>query len=263
MENTNHHRFRGYQNTNYLWKGNLKGISILETKEAKTLPQIITNQRLGKLVEEYVLHEINEDSDCHIIDSNIQIFHGQITIGEIDSLLKKNDTPIHLEIVYKFYLYDPEIEGEINRWIGPNRNDSFIQKLTKLKEKQLPLLYKNETELVLNKLNLLTASITQKTHFKAQLFVPISLISNTFDIINNDCIRGFYLKISELEQFNNHKFYIPSKLDWLADPHIDVTWLDFEKFNIELRRWLTNEKSPMCWMKSPKGEMQKLFMVWW
>ena len=44
---------------------------------------------------------------------------------------------IHLEIVYKFYLYDNTIgTSEIDHWIGPNRNDSLREKLEKLKSKR-------------------------------------------------------------------------------------------------------------------------------
>ena len=41
---------------------------------------------------------------------------------------------IHMELAYKFYLFDPNISSEsINNWIGPNRNDSLNEKLEKLK----------------------------------------------------------------------------------------------------------------------------------
>jgi len=56
--------------------------------------------------------------------------------------LWENNKPIHLEIIYKFYLYDPSIGlTQLDHWIGPNRRDSLVKKLTKLKQKQLPLLY--------------------------------------------------------------------------------------------------------------------------
>ena len=43
---------------------------------------------------------------------------------------------LHLELVYKFYLYDKNLgEKEIERWIGPNRSDSLLEKyLVKVQE---------------------------------------------------------------------------------------------------------------------------------
>jgi len=57
---------------------------------------------------------------------------------------------IYLEIQFKFYLYDKTLgETEIDHCIGPMRRDSLLIKLAKLREKQLPLLYTNETKVLL------------------------------------------------------------------------------------------------------------------
>jgi len=64
-------------------------------------------------------------------------------------LFLEDEKPIHLEIQFKFYLYDAALgTTEIDHCIGPMRKDSLNEKLSKLKEKQLPLLYANETNLV-------------------------------------------------------------------------------------------------------------------
>ena len=39
---------------------------------------------------------------------------------------KKRDKYIHIEMQYKFYLYDESFENEIDRYIGPNRNDTLV-----------------------------------------------------------------------------------------------------------------------------------------
>jgi len=62
-------------------------------------------------------------------------------VGELDCLILRDKKPIHLEVIYKFYLYDASVgDTEIAHFIGPNRKDSLIEKLTKLQEKQLPIL---------------------------------------------------------------------------------------------------------------------------
>ena len=66
---------------------------------------------------------------------NYQIQNKKTTVGELDFILQKNHSPIHLEVIYKFYLYDDTFgNSEIEHWIGPNRNDNLVKKLTKLKE---------------------------------------------------------------------------------------------------------------------------------
>ena len=53
---------------------------------------------------------------------------------------------IHLEVSYKFYLYDENLgKLESEKWIGPNKRDSLVQKTAKLKSKQLPILFHKET----------------------------------------------------------------------------------------------------------------------
>ena len=189
---------------------------------------------------------------------------GKLTLGELDCLLKENGQPIHLEIVYKFYLYD-ETAGptEIDHWIGPNRKDSLTQKIKKLKAKQLPLLYHNLTKPLLQKLDLHAEDIQQRVCFKAQLFVSLQNQKQTFKSINNSCITGIYIKQIELKQFVDCQFYLPKKTDWLMEVQIEVSWLSFKAFTIQLNSVLIEKKSPLCWIKKRNGKTQKCFIVWW
>lgn len=72
-----------------------------------------------------------------------------------------------------------------------NRRDSFVQKLSKLKEKQLPLLYSKQSKKYLDELGLDATEITQQVYFKAQLFVPLQDINKEFSLVNKECIYGF------------------------------------------------------------------------
>jgi len=219
--------------------------------------------RLGKLIEQFVLFELDQDDSVQLLKSNVQVFRDQITIGELDCLIKQLVVHIHLEIVYKFYLYDPSISTELNRWVGPNRNDSLVLKLNKLKGKQLPLLYHPETAKLLNELNITSAEFKQRLCFKAQLFVPFNALESSFQFVNNDCIKGFYIRYSDFTLFTNHTYYVPSKLDWLVEPHSEVEWISTQSFQRAISELLGSHKSPLCWMNSPEGKMQKFFVVWW
>lgn len=260
-------QFYGFLATPFLWKNNqLKTQQLdLQRKYNNSFNLVIKdNLRLGKLVERFVSEEISQNNAITILAENIQIQDNKTTIGELDCLLLKNEKPIHLEIVYKFYLYDKSVgKTEIEHWIGPNRRDSFVQKLTKLQEKQLPLLYHEKTKPYLDKFNLSAKDITQQVYFKAQLFVPLNDFGNEFTIINNDCIVGFYIYPNELEQFSNCKFYIPTKHNWLVKPYQSLSWLNFTDFTSKLSVFLSKNNSPLCWMKKSNGKLIAFFVVFW
>ncbi|WP_415859547.1 DUF1853 family protein [Aureibaculum sp. 2210JD6-5] len=125
-----------------------------------------------------------------ILTENIQVQHDKRTVGELDCILIKDNTPIHLEIIYKFYLYDNSVgSSEIEHWIGPNRNDTLLKKLTKLKEKQLPLLYSEHTKPILDDFNLNPKIINQLVYFKAQLFTPYNILLPEFTLVKITLLR--------------------------------------------------------------------------
>ena len=170
--------YEGCIETPSLWfKNSIQNIEQFQLNNDLHSYNIATNQnlRLGKLVERFISFQLKQDKTVKIVAENYQVQNEKLTIGELDCLFLIEQKPIHLEIVYKFYLYD-ESAGctEIEHWIGPNRNDSMIQKLDKLKKKQLPLLYNKFTKPLLNSLKLNVDSVEQKVCFKAQLFIPFN-----------------------------------------------------------------------------------------
>ena len=259
--------FDGFLQTQILWKinsvFNLQQFDIEQKSMAIDL-DIDEKLRLGKYIERFVSFQISKDENCEIILENIQIQQDKRTLGELDCLLYKNKKAIHLEIVYKFYLYDNSVgTTEIEHFIGPNRKDSLIEKLTKLKEKQLPLLYSSQCKTYLESINLEVSEIEQHVYFKAQLYVPFGNLQVKLSTLNQECIAGFYITREELYQFNDYKFYFPSKKDWLVIPHSNVKWSNFEAFSLEYNIYLERKFSPMCWMKKLNGEIFKIFVVWW
>ena len=227
MSKKNHKRFIGYSKTPLLWKSNnvneLKQFEI-DFKEINNISFDINDSiRLGKLVEQFVFIQLQQNKSISIIAQNLQIIHNKVTIGEIDCLMQYLNKYIHLEIVYKFYLYDEHINtGELDHWIGPNRKDSLVFKLNKLKNKQLPLVHHFKTKELLHKIDFNTEFISSMVFFKAQLFVPKKLMNKKFKLINNKCIVGYYIGMSEYLLLDSCDFYMPSKLDWLIEPHQDV-----------------------------------------
>jgi hypothetical protein len=259
--------FEGFLKTSYLWKEkNVYNLQQFEVEQKSHVfnAEINANQRLGKYIERFVSYQLRKDTSVEIVSENIQIQKEKITLGELDCIILKDDKPIHLEIIYKFYLYDETVgESEIDHFIGPNRKDSLVDKLNKLKDKQLPLLYSTECLEYLHSINLDVDKIEQQVYFKAQLFVPYVNKNIHLKQLNSDCIVGFYINQNELHQFEDCKFYIPNKKDWLVVPHSNKSWLNFSQFIEKSKPILERQFSPMCWMKNKNGILEKFFLVWW
>ncbi|MBJ2174488.1 DUF1853 family protein [Aureibaculum sp. A20] len=261
-------QYQGYINTSPLWmKDSVFGIEQFEFRikeETVFNEELSSNLRLGKRVERFVSNELKQDDTIEIVLENKQIQVEKRTIGELDCILKQDDTPIHLEVIYKFYLFDERVgTTEIEHWIGPNRNDTLVKKLTKLKEKQLPLLYSEHTKPILEELKLNAKDIKQCVYFKAQLFVPYTSEIPEFKLLNRQCLAGFYIHLSEIDKFTDCKFYIPSKLNWLMAIQTQVTWLNFDSFCGQINTLIHEKKAPLCWLKRPNGTLEKFFVVWW
>jgi hypothetical protein len=260
-------QYQGYLKTPLLWEyHDLLGLEQLKLNPQNTthFDQKIADQMLlGKRVERFVNEELKQQENVQILLENVQIQNQKLTIGEIDCLLKQDDTPIHLEIIFKFYLYDPSIgDAEIDRWIGPNRKDSLVKKLNKLKDKQLPLLYNPFTTSVLSKLAIDAKDILQRVLFKAQLFTPYK-DQIELGLLNKNCLKGFYIHVADMKQFSSCKFYIPRKADWLMEVQTNVDWMLYNQFDQSITALISEKRAPLCWIKFPNGLMQKFFVVWW
>lgn len=256
-------QFNGFLNTPQLWcDSRVYGIgqihlTLPEHKIDIEIPEI----RLGKRVEQFYSSCLEALPTVDILKQNFQVKKGLITIGEIDYLTIFNGVPTQIELVYKFYLFDPsEGKNELDHWIGPNRKDCLRFKLDKLLDKQLPMLFNESNKSVLNDLNLQTEEILQFVDFRAQLFIPID-DGVSFTDLNKACVVGFYYRLNELP--SEGEYFLPSKNNWLVQPHNQVAWMNYTEGITEINSFLSVNKSPLCWIKSSTGEIEKCFIVWW
>jgi hypothetical protein len=262
-------RFQGYASTPMLWEGNV--VSQFKQIELSNNPKpligaiVFKNQRLGKLVEEFVFYQLKQQHSITWISDNLQIQNGKQTVGEIDALYIKKEQPIHLEIVYKFYLYDSlEKHSEpLAYWIGPNRKDSFLYKLDKLNSKQFPLLYNELTQPTLDNYNVDIKIIKQKLCFKAQLFLPYNNRDIDVAPLNPNCIQGYYISFNKIKILEKLEFFIPEKLDWLVTPYHNVKWLDYYSGFEILKKHIDYYRSPLIWVRSSETRIEKCFVTWW
>lgn len=262
-------RYKGYRATPSLFKTNvLPGFDCIKIHSCPDFdfnPEAFKNQRLGKLVEEFVFFGLKQQNEIHWIAENLQIQRNKYTIGEIDALYLWKGQAIHLEVVYKFYLYDTlqSYTDPLDYWIGPNRKDTLQYKIEKLRQKQLPLLFKPETRDQLARYNLQVESIAQNICFKAQLFVPYNNDNVHTAPLNPDCISGYHIAFKDLAILKNSYFYIPKKLDWLAAPHHDVDWCSFSLAKSHIEEHIKAHRSPMVWLKHNTGQFEKCFVTFW
>ena len=268
------HQFLGFLNTPNLWEEQshfpFPQYFLPEQKSLENISEKIKVPEklpLGKRVEHFFNYTVNATTEEKILLNNIQIKQEKITIGELDFLLKNDKTQkiTHVELVYKFYVYDASFENEMERWIGPNRRDSLVQKVEKLQKKQFPLLFKAETAQLLKKTLVNAEEIEQKVCFKAFLFLPKDFSKEKISLVNKECIVGYWLHFTDFNTnvYENQQFFAPVKQDWPINPEFHKNWKDFEAIKEEILHFHEMKKSPLIWMKKNEHEYERFFVVWW
>ena len=226
--------------------------------------QLPNNLRLGHLAEKIVSELIKSSTNYNVLYENVQVIEEGKTIGEIDFIIEEINTRalIHLELSYKFYLFDPNISSEpINNWIGPNRNDTLKEKLEKLKRKQFSLLYNNCTKSKLNTIEI--GEVSQTLCFLVSLFIPYEYKAK-FSPIYEKAIKGYYLNFETFISLDNSAkaYYIPSKKEWGMDPSENDSWTDINGVVKNISTSIKEKQAPLRWQKH-KDSYSALFIVWW
>jgi hypothetical protein len=265
-------QFNGFLNTPslFLSENCFLNYSFFHLSNANTSKAIAIevkeNLMLGKRAESFFKYYLINQTDYKILIENLQVFDHKITIGEIDFIIEntKTNEKSHVELTYKFYLFDPNKSSEeIEKWIGPNRNDSLIQKINKLSQKQFPLLYSEHIKEPL--INSFKKEIKQQVCFLAQLFVPYNYKDYHFNNINTKSIIGYYFNYDTFlkSEMVKQEFYIPKKQDWLINPNNNETWHSFEEISTQLNDLIVKKKSPLVWIKDQNQQRKKIFITWW
>lgn len=239
---------------------NSSEVDIFKTK-------IPDNEVLGKRIEHFFENCIMNSKQYTLICKNKQVFKNKITVGELDFIIKdiSSKKVMHVELVYKFYLYDPKISMVSDRWIGPNRKDSLQRKIEKLKSHQFPLLYREETLPILEELQLVPQEIHQEVCYLGNLFVPVSYQDKTSSFPETQCMSGYWMRENEFtsEKYGNFQFFIPKKQNWVSNPKFNKTWVTYTDILKPLKEELGQKKSPLLWIKRNKDSYERMFIVWW
>lgn len=268
-------QIKGFYNTQSLFEDTFYDLDIFEL-ESIDIDSFDSNSidikiqlPLGKRVEIFFESLIDNSLRYNVISRNIQIINNKNTLGELDFIIYdlKEKTYTHIELVYKFYVYDDRFHRELDRYIGPNRSDTLVLKLNKLKNKQFPLLFKEQTKEYIKDIDL--DNINQKVCYKANIFLPLHLVGKTLPLINNATIIGFYLsfeKFLEQIEFKNYEFFLPHRYDWLTNPRTNSIWKNYNEIEEEIEFFIKLKASPLVWLKKEqKGEVifERFFITWW
>lgn len=268
-------QFKGFLNTKDIFSSQTGAIKQFEFPEISITDALLQdlneldhprNSVLGKRMESFFEIAIKHSSRYELISSNLQIIEEKRTIGELDFLVfdKESSKPLHIELVYKLYVYDSKLSPEINKWIGPNRRDSFPEKLDKLNSRQFPLLYKAEAQNYLQEFNLNLNEIEQQLCFKAQLFLPDNFNLRQTPLINLNCITGKWFSFLDFKNsgWENNLFYSPQKKDWSCDPGSNSDWYGYDELLNNIEQLFERKKAPLVWMKT-RDSFHSFFIVWW
>lgn len=240
-----------------LWHGEYSGISqfeiLLEGKKLPANTPMPSHKRLGKLAEDLFFLWVENQSRYETMFSNLQVFEGQQTIGELDAVLFDTlfETCIHVELVTKFYLYNPAYAAsDIKAWIGPNRNDSLVEKFEKLKTQQLPLWENPTAQQLVMPFTLHSRHVIQRVLFKANLFVPLDF-NQEIGAFNKGCIAGNYVTFSVFKEMHqeSNQYFCPKKRDWLRVPESQTEWFKLEEVLPQIETFMQEAQSLMVWVK--------------
>lgn len=239
---------------------NLSSLDIPEALDF-TLP---TKLRLGHLAEKIFTELVHSSSNFRLLHENIQINENGNTVGELDFILEGIDSKqvSHVELAFKFYLLDPSISSEpINNWIGPNRNDSLIEKLTKLKTRQFPLLYHSHTISRLGEID--TSQVSQALCFLVSLYVPYNY-TGVIKPLPQEAIKGYYLDFNVFSNLDtsDKAYYLPPKSEWGMNPNEQQEWSSFQEISSQITASLGAKKAVLCWQKL-ENTFKEFFIVWW
>jgi len=184
---------------------------------------------LGSYFETLFSFAIANLSDLVICLQHVQIEGAGQTLGEVDMLVETPNGELHqFEIAIKFYLERPDLYP--HHWIGPNKNDSLLKKVSRAKEHQLLILQTENGKEAINHV------ANGRTPYANLLIFGrlYSALTNreSIDAWLTQNERGGWIRISELFLLMPYfsYFQILQKPHWLAAPNIND---DFSFFSLQ------------------------------
>lgn len=177
--------------------------------------------RLGFYAEYLFKQIIEQNSNWDIILQNYQIKVADRTVGEVDFLIENKHRIIHLELACKFY-----IENKDGLLIGPNTNDNWVGKKSRLMNLQSRIVNKN-----LSRFNL-KESAEERVLVKSRVFrFQPPMQSFYFAILRKN--------VEQLKECCSYFQVVEYKSDWLYPFYLNST--EFKEISsiheIQFNKW--------------------------
>jgi len=167
---------------------------------------------MGRYFEQLLFYILERDPHYEILAENRQLFEGKITIGELDLVVRNNDSGLteHWEIALKFYLQVENNPAPVHM-LGPSTKDNLQKKLVKLMQAQLPLSQKAEIQKEF-------PALQAKLFVKGIFFYPWQKPACTSEGVNPQHGQGAWLKLDEMEALQSlgTAWLLKSKPAWIG-----------------------------------------------
>lgn len=211
-------------------QANLGWLQALDDEPAPLI-SALSNQkssRLGYYFEGLVAYWLRQKISDGYFESHLKVTANKSDLGEFDFLFSANKRFYHWETAVKFYLYTSNHSGEVS-WYGPNANDTFYKKLSRMIQHQVRLSEFEDAESLLAKRGIDRAQLEANIFLKGYLFYPLTgdfsnaefAVANC--VISSTHLKGWWLRVSELkDRFvdlasqNNLRWRQLPKHEWLA-----------------------------------------------
>ena len=167
---------------------------------------------MGRYFEQLLFYILARDPQYEILAENRQLFDGKITIGELDLVVRNNESGVteHWEIALKFYLQVENNSAPLHM-LGPSTKDNLQKKLVKLMEAQLPLSLKAEIQKEF-------PAVQAKLFVKGIFFYPWQKSACISEGVNPQHLQGAWLKLAEMEALKSFgtAWQLKTKPAWIG-----------------------------------------------
>jgi len=176
-----------------------------------------STHKVGRYFEHLVAVLLEQSPDHRLLEHSVQINRHGRTLGELDFIYDDQFGVLtHCEVALKYYLYYPQDNSTGSHFIGPNPQDTFENKVSRLISHQIPL---SQTYY--------PAAKRWESFVKGVIFYPHGLESPTTkpQYLSRDHFRGTWLyarNVSLLADNPDDTYSICQKPHWLS-PTIDET----------------------------------------
>lgn len=228
---------------------------------------------LGSYFEHLIIFWLSSLPSVSLIKSNLQIFQGKQTIGEIDVIFEHHKKIFHWEMAVKFYLNIASGQ-KTSHFVGPRLKDRLSAKLQHIFNHQIPLINAPETTKALASIE--GKDVVSSAMVKGILFHP-STRQSTFlpqlpPVVSPNCRSGSWLTpshLSKMESLDFDHFLILKKTLWFTDfyYHDEVSSGSLACFKIRANELMKSHNTPFmaCLFRSTDNEIytseNRIFIV--